>query len=386
MHRMMTRATGSVLLALAIELASLGLSAAPARAAESKPQVTEAQCYEIVDQDGNVLAKKNATKHMAPASITKIMTAMVALDAGIDMDKKYTITDETYQDGAQLAGYTSSDTPTFRELMMAMLVYSANDAAENIAINVAGSVDKFVELMNKKAKEIGMTNTHFVNPHGLEEDGHYSCAHDLALMGRYALEHYSFIARAVTTRSTTVTVGGTSKTLSSTDDLMSSYAGLCGIKTGAVASGTTFLGSSKRWGVQLFSAVLGCQTHEGRFTDTAALMDWVYDSYLKKIRFSTSSRIVRMVTDPTSLWGKRAVCASWDAVGRVYAGTDVTYTTTMQQSGALLGAGDPFGSSVWKQGSRVVSRDVYTAGSKLVRTSSWDVFALPLFYNTSDLV
>lgn len=386
MNRTVSRAVWSALLALAVALASLGLSASPARAEESQPQVSEAQCYELIDQDGNVLAKKNATQHMAPASITKIMTAMVALDAGMDMDKTCTITDESYQDGAQLAGYTSSDTPTFRELMMAMLVYSANDAAENIAINVAGSVDKFVELMNKKAKEIGMTNTHFVNPHGLEEDGHYSCAHDLALMGRYALQNYPFIARAVTTRSTTVTVGGQQKTLASTDDLMGSYAGLCGIKTGAVESGTTFLGSSKRWGVQLFSAVLGCKTHEGRFTDTAALMDWAYDSYLKKIELSRTARIVRMVTDATSLWGKRAVGASWDAKGRVYAGTDVTYVTTMLPSGLLLGAGDPFGSSVWSQGSRVVARDVYTASSRLVRASSVGVFALPLFCNTSDLM
>jgi D-alanyl-D-alanine carboxypeptidase (penicillin-binding protein 5/6) len=258
-----------VIIAAALLAALFAWPAAPALAEEAKPQVTEAKSYEIIDQDGNVLASHDATEHMAPASITKIMTAMVALDSGVDLDKTCTIQDMTYQDGAQLAGYKAGDAPTLRELMMAMLVYSANDAAANIAVAVSGSVDKFAELMNKKAQEIGMTNTQFKNPHGLEEDGHYSCAHDLALMGRYALENYPLIAAAVTTRSVTVTAGGQQKTLASTDDLMGSYAGLCGIKTGAVESGTTFLGSSRRWGVQLFSAVLGCSTHEGRFTDTS---------------------------------------------------------------------------------------------------------------------
>lgn len=360
--------------------------AAPALAEEAKPQVTEAKSYEIIDQDGNVLASHDATEHMAPASITKIMTAMVALDSGVDLDKTCTIQDMTYQDGAQLAGYKAGDSPTLRELMMAMLVYSANDAAANIAVAVSGSVDKFAELMNKKAQEIGMTNTQFKNPHGLEEDGHYSCAHDLALMGRYALQNYPLIAAAVTTRSVTVTAGGQQKTLTSTDDLMGSYAGLCGIKTGAVESGTTFLGSSRRWGVQLFSAVLGCSTHEGRFTDTAILMDWAYDTYLGRISLARKAWPVRVVSDADCFWAKRVVTAQWDAAGRVYRGQDVTWHTTMLPSDTMLGAQQPFGRSSWTQQGRPVAREVYSASRWLHRVSSYNVFALPLFYDVAGLV
>ena len=352
---------------------------------DSEPEVTEAQCYEVMDQDGNVLASKNATDHMAPASITKIMTAMVALDAGIDMDDTCTITDMDYEDGAQLAGYTSSDTPTYRELMMAMLVYSANDAAENIAINVAGSEDAFVELMNKKAEELGMTNTQFSNPHGLEEDDHYSCAHDLTVMGRYALENYPFIAQAVMTRQVTVTVDGTETTLESTGELMDQYAGLCGIKTGAVASGTAFLGSSKRYGTQIYTCVLGCSTHEGRFTDTAALMDWVYDEYLKRLELTRKSWPIRLVSSSTSFYGKRVVTAEWDAEGRVYQGESVSYSSTIYGSSLLYDAGAPAGYASWEQGGRPVAYETYRASESLYRLPSINIFAVHLFTDVDTL-
>lgn len=238
---------------LAFALATLALSAlalvcspslALAATGAAAPTLSEAQAYCVMDQGGNVLSESNAYAEMPMASITKIMTAIVALDSGKSMDDACTITEEDFEAGAQLVGYTSTDTPSFYDLMMSMLVYSGNDAADNVAINVAGSVDAFVELMNKKAQELGLTHTHFANPSGLEAGGHYSCAHDLAVLGRYALENYPFIAQAVMTRSYTVTAGGASVTLHSTDDLMDTYVGLCGIKTGKVEFGTSFLGLS----------------------------------------------------------------------------------------------------------------------------------------------
>ena len=133
------------------------------------------------------------------ASITKVMTAIVALDSGVNLDEPCKITVPDLEEGSQVAGLTSDDTPTLRQLIMMMLVYSANDAAYNIAINVSGSQQAFVDQMNKKAAEIGMTHTQFQNPHGLDANGHYSTARDLALMGRYAREHYPLIASAVHT-------------------------------------------------------------------------------------------------------------------------------------------------------------------------------------------
>ncbi len=145
---------------------------------------------------------------MGMASITKVMTAMVALDSGIDLDKPCNIVSVDLEEGSVLANYSTSEHPTLRELLQVLLVHSANDVAYNIAINVAGSEKAFADLMNKKAAEIGMTNTHFSNPHGLDADDHYSTARDLALMARYAREHYPFLASTVSMTSVTATVQG----------------------------------------------------------------------------------------------------------------------------------------------------------------------------------
>ena len=238
------------------------------------PVLSEAQCAIVEDSAGNVLYSKNADTQMPMASITKVMTAMVALDSGMDLDTPCQIHATDLGADSQTAGFVEGDTPTLRQLLRVMLIYSANDAAENIALNVAGSEDAFVELMNEKAQELGMTNTHFMNPHGLDEDGHYSTVSDLALMGRIALSEYPFIAGTVHTRSVTVSVAGAQKTFYSTDELLGTYKGIRGIKTGYVAGSAAFLGACQRNGVELFTCVLGAQTSSGRFTDTVSLLNW----------------------------------------------------------------------------------------------------------------
>lgn len=364
----------------------LALVAAPALALakEGEPQVTEAQCYEVMDQDGNVLAAHDADRQMAPASITKIMTAMVALDSGKPMDDKCTITDLTYTDGAQLAGYTSADTPTFRQLMMAMLVYSANDAAYNVALNVAGSEDAFVDLMNQKAQQLGMTHTHFENPHGLEEDGHYSCARDLVTMGRYALENYPFIRQTVLKRSTVAHVNGSEITLPSTDDLMDTYPGLCGIKTGAVESGTAFLGACKRHGLALFSCVLGCSTHEGRFTDTERLMNWALDA-CDEYHLARPSWIIRVAPSATDFTHKLVVRTAWASGGYAWPSEKVVSSQTMLRPGRLAEPGQAYGHMRYTAGDRLVCSTVYQASERACSLPSVNVFALPFFASPEQL-
>ena len=260
-----------------------------------EPKLTEATTAIVTDAQGNVLWSKNPDQELPMASITKVMTAIVALDSGVNLDEPCKITVPDLEEGSQVAGLTSDDTPTLRQLIMMMLVYSANDAAYNIAVNVSGSQQAFVDQMNKKAAEIGMTHTQFQNPHGLDADGHHSTARDLALMGRYAREHYPLIASAVHIRSYTTTVGGEQRTFHSTDDLMDTYRGLLGIKTGAEDSGTAFLGASKRGNITLYTCVLGCETTQGRFDDTAILMNWAYRNY-NRVSIQRTDQIVQIRT------------------------------------------------------------------------------------------
>ncbi len=140
-----------------------------------------------------VLYAKNAHERMHPASLTKVMTALVALKYG-SMDQVLTATSDNYitERGAVLLGLKAGDTMTLSQALYILLVYSANDVGMLIAEGVGGSVEGFVDLMNEEAKALGATNTHFMNPHGLTEDNHYTTAYDLYLIFNEAIKYETF--------------------------------------------------------------------------------------------------------------------------------------------------------------------------------------------------
>ena len=140
-----------------------------------------------------VLYAKNANKVLHPASLTKIMTALVALQHGSpDQTLLATSAVNITEPGAQLCGLKSGDTMTLDQALRILLLYSANDVAMLIAENIAGSVDNFVEMMNEEARRLGATHTHFVNPHGLTHDEHKTTAYDLYLIFQEALKYDTF--------------------------------------------------------------------------------------------------------------------------------------------------------------------------------------------------
>ena len=380
--RASVRGIGAVLalLVLCALVAVLGPLAYAYADEAPEPQVSEAQCYFVSDGAGHAILERNADQQMEPASITKVMTAMVVLDSGVDLDAPATITEGHYQDDAQLAELKPTDGVTVRQLFQLMLVYSANDAADNLAINVFGSLDACVDRMNQKAQELGMTGTHFANVHGLSQDGHYSCARDLVTMGRYALEHYPLIAQTVHTRSVDVTLGGERRTFHSTDDLIETYVGLRGIKTGAVESGKAFLGASTRGTASVYSCVLGCSTNGGRFTDTETLMNWAYEYYFSWRRMSEAIRPVRWVTSALSFWGKLAVTGSHDVYGRFSPDEPISYTVHMPPEGTLQDAGGIYGVTMWTQDGVAPCAQVFHASKRLYQVSVFEPLVMPLFY------
>ncbi|MCI1665364.1 MAG: D-alanyl-D-alanine carboxypeptidase [Atopobiaceae bacterium] len=372
-----------LLLTFVLVMSTLSLPA-HAFASTSEPDLTEAQSAIVCDDAGNVLWSKDADAEMPMASITKIMTAMVALDSGVSMDTVCQLGDLTLDENAQLAGYKSGTTATFGDLMRVMLVYSANDAATYVAREVAGSEDAFVDLMNQKAQELGMTHTHFKNVHGLEEDGHYSSASDLVIMGRYAMLNYPFIRKMVHTSPITVDVNGVATSFETTDELMGLYDGMLGIKTGAIDGSYTFLGCSSRDGVTLYTAVLGCSTKWGRFQDTENLMDWAYDTYSDRTLASPASGVV--IYPFAYHFGYSCVLtADSKTDGMVWPdGEDVTYTKVIAKSGTLTVPSSTLGVCLWTQSGRVVGATSYTTSAKLVRTPSFGPFNSLLFTNLTD--
>ena len=333
-----------------------------------EPTLTEAQAAIVTDQEGTVLFSKNPDAEINMASITKIMTAVVALESGVDLDATYELHDVTLAENAMAAGYHAGMTSTLRDLLRAMLVYSANDAASEVAIAVSGSEEAFVQKMNERAQEMGLSHTHFENPHGLDAEGHHSSVSDLVTLGRYAMTTFPLIASTVSLHSVTVPVGNVQVTLPSTDEFVRTYPGALGIKTGAGDYVTSFLGSARRGGVTLYACVLGCTTKEGRFTDTESLMDWAWKSY-DSYQLASKSGLVRVETYALRFGQVVAVNADADVRGLVWPnGGPTTYTMTANSRGMLTGLSEPVGVCQWTQDGRIVATSSYSSGDKLVPT------------------
>ncbi len=161
---------------------------------EESVDMSQAEAAMLCDLNNKqVLYSKNAHEQLSPASLTKVMTALVALKYG-SLEQKLTATNAVNitEAGAQLMGVKSGDTMTLDQALRIMLLYSANDVALLIAENIGGTPEAFVEMMNEEAKRIGATNTHFMNAHGLTEDNHYTTAYDMYLILNEAVQYETF--------------------------------------------------------------------------------------------------------------------------------------------------------------------------------------------------
>jgi D-alanyl-D-alanine carboxypeptidase (penicillin-binding protein 5/6) len=235
--------------------------AAPVRASSTaEPQIAAAAWY-LVGEDGAMLARSRASEPRAIASITKLMTAVVVLEHARLTDVVQ-VTPRAAGIGESTVYLRSGEELTVADLLRATLIPSANDAAEALALYVGdGSVDRFVDLMNDKSRELGLADTRFVNPHGLDEPGHASSARDVTTLLRYALG-VPFIREALQ-RSTVTLPGG--RTFPTTDDLLETWAPLDAGKTGHTRdAGWSETAAARRGGVTVYGAVLGSETREAR--------------------------------------------------------------------------------------------------------------------------
>ena len=157
-------------------------------------QAVQAAGAVVMDLDTNAfLYSKNAHEKMYPASITKIMTAMIVLEH-TDMEEEITFSEIVYdiESDSSHVGIQPGEKMTIRQALNALMLESANDVANGLAEYVAGSVEAFADLMNEKALSLGCENTHFTNPHGLHNENHYTCAYDMALIAQAAYEMQEF--------------------------------------------------------------------------------------------------------------------------------------------------------------------------------------------------
>jgi D-alanyl-D-alanine carboxypeptidase (penicillin-binding protein 5/6) len=276
------RALVAVVALLAL-LAPVGVSSAEAQTSE--PQIAADSWY-LVGDDGSVLAHGDASRPRAMASITKLMTAVVALEQARLTDV-VRITPSAASIGESTVFLRAGEDLSLADLIRATLVPSANDAAQALALHVGnGSADRFVDLMNAKAAKLGLSDTNFENAHGLDESGHVSSARDATTLVRYALG-VPFIRDALS-RSTVSLPGG--RTFLTTDDLLVTWAPLVGGKTGHTRdAGWSQTAAAARAGVTVYGAVLGSDTRETRNDALRELLEYGLDQY-RRVQVIDASR------------------------------------------------------------------------------------------------
>lgn len=238
----------------------------------------QARAAILIDAEtGQVLYAKNAHQKLPPASLTKIMTAMIVLER-CRLDDTVKASQRAVNTQPSSMHLRVGEEVTVRDLLYALMLRSANDAAIALAEHTAGSVEAFAQLMNAKAQEIGATNTHFVNPHGLHHPQHHSTAYDLALITRYAMANETF-REIVKTRSYIVTRSLNQEDLWMVNKakFLQQYPYAEGVKTGYTNhAGFCFAGAASKEGRRLITVVLNSPQRE---TDTMALMEHGFNDW-----------------------------------------------------------------------------------------------------------
>ena len=235
--------------------------------------VVEAAAYTVLDQrSGAVLASSNADTPLPVGSLMKLLTADTVYAAG-DPVKIVTAPEGLVIDPMEsIIGVVPGQQLQRDTLTRAMLVVSANDAARALAVDIAGSEPALAELMNGRAAALGLANTHAVNVTGLDADGQFSTANDMVRLGAYLMGNQTFQASA---RQQSATLNG--QTIEATNDLLRTYPGADGIKTGhTTQAGYCIVASANRVGRRIIVAVLGAPTEEARNAAATSLLDWAF--------------------------------------------------------------------------------------------------------------
>ena len=245
---------------------------------DTKPTINSKR-YAVYDRlSGRCIYGKDENKQTAMASTTKIMSAVIIVE-NCNLEDIVTVTAKAAGVGGSRLGLHTDDKISVNDLLYGLMLRSGNDAAVALAIHTAGSVEEFANLMNQKAEVLGLTNTHFVSPHGLDNSEHYTTAYELAKITDYALKNET-IAKIVKTKTTTISINGNPMQISNTNELLGNVEGVYGVKTGFTNNaGRCLVTSVKRGDMDLIIVVLGADTRKDRASDSMKLIEYAFKKF-----------------------------------------------------------------------------------------------------------
>lgn len=242
------------------------------------PDLNSRACVVIDRNTNTILYGKNENTKRKMASTTKIMTAIIIIE-NCKLTESIEISKKAANTGGSRLGLKTGDKITILDLLYGLMLHSGNDAAVALAEYAGNDIPGFAEKMNKKAQELGLKNTHFETPHGLDSDEHYTTAYELALLTNYALNNPTF-SKIVGTKNYTITINGYSKDLSNTNELLGNLDGVYGVKTGFTNGANRCLVTAcKRGNLDIICVVLGADTKKFRSTDSIKLINYIYQNF-----------------------------------------------------------------------------------------------------------
>lgn len=304
------------IVSLSLAVCLLMLQLPLAAGADGEPEITAEAAIIIEASTGRVVWEKNADKRMYPASMTKMMTGILALEQ-LNMRSAVTMSPEAAYTESSPLGILPGEKIRADELLTGMLMESDNGAAVALGEAMAGSVSAFAGIMNSKAEKLGMKDTHFANPNGLTNANHYSTARDMAKLARYAMKNQQF--RDIVCQKESIIRWESPQAkfhkAENTNELLGEYAGMTGIKTGWTnAAGGCLAAGAKRHGVELIVIVMKTPTPKDRFKDAEKLLNYGFE-HVKMVKAVSKDRVQRKV------WVANGV----QAAAQLYPAQDVEY-------------------------------------------------------------
>ena len=258
-----------------------------------------------------ILFKKNEQEKLAPASMTKVMSMLLIMEAidngSLSLDDDVTISENAASMGGSQVYLQAGETYKVKELLKGIAVASGNDAVVAMAEKISGTVSDFVARMNERAKELGAVNTHFVNPHGLDAEDHYTTAYDMALMAFELLKHPTILEYTSIYEDYLQKNDGSSIWLVNTNKLVRFYDGVDGLKTGFTATaGYCLTATAKKNNLRLISVVMGAETSDKRSSDTTSLLNYGFNTYKTHVVLTTKDslgvkRVENVVVEQTDI-------------------------------------------------------------------------------------
>ena len=248
---------------------------------------------------GNILYESNPDERLPIASVTKVMTMLLimeAVDSGkISLDDMVTVSENAMSYGGSTMFLETGEQLTVNDMLKGIAVASANDGCVAMAEHLAGSESAFVDMMNEKAKGLGMENTHFMNTNGLDEDDHYSSARDVAIMSRELMKHETIFNY---TSIWMDTLRGGKFQLANTNKLIRFYDGANGLKTGSTSKALCCLSAAaKRNDMQLIAVVLGAPTSAERFASAKSLLDYGFANYAVNTQITAGDEVQKIAVE-----------------------------------------------------------------------------------------